>query len=67
MKLIRVLTIILFASITFPLRAGDGFCDVRNTAFNAGEAITFKVFYTVAGMYVGAGEATFNSSLENAQ
>lgn len=64
MKLIRVLTIILFASITFPLKAGNGFCDVRNTAFNAGESITFKVFYTVAGMYVGAGEATFNSSLK---
>lgn len=64
MKLIRVLTIILFTSITFPLRAGNGFCDVRNTAFNAGESITLKVFYTVAGMYVGAGEATFNSSLE---
>lgn len=64
MKLIRVLTIILFASITFPLRAGNGFCDVRNTAFNAGESLTFKVFYTVAGMYVGAGEAVFKSSLE---
>lgn len=64
MKLIRVLTIIFFASITFPLRAGNGFCDVRNTSFNAGESITLKVFYTVAGMYVGAGEATFNSSLE---
>ena len=64
MKLIRVLTIILLASITFPLRAGNGFCDVRNNAFNPGESITFKVFYTVAGMYVGAGEAVFTSSLK---
>lgn len=64
MNIIRVLTILLLSSITFPLKAGDGFCDVRNTAFNAGEALTFKVFYTVAGMYVGAGEATFSSFLE---
>lgn len=64
MKLIKVFTIIFFASITFPLRADNGFCGVRNNSFNAGESLTFKVFYTVAGMYVGAGEATFNSSLE---
>lgn len=65
MKLIRVLTIILLICITFPLRAGIDVCnEVRNTTFNAGESITFKVFYTVAGMYVGAGEAVFNSSLE---
>jgi hypothetical protein len=46
------------------LRAGDGFCDIRNTTFKAGESLTFKVFYTVAGVYVGAGEAVFNTSLE---
>jgi hypothetical protein len=65
MKLIRVLTIILLISLTFPLRAGDDVCDgIRNNTFYAGESITFKVFYTVAGMYVGAGEAVFNSTLE---
>src|SRR5215217_2461039 len=65
MKLIRILSIILLTSFTFPLNAGnDDICDVRNNTFNAGESITFKVFYTVAGMYVGAGEATFKSSLE---
>ncbi len=62
MKLIRVLTIALLVAITFPLRAGNGFCDIRNTAFQAGESITFRVFYTVAGVYVGAGEAIFNSN-----
>jgi hypothetical protein len=64
MKLIRVLTIILLICITFPLKAGNEVCDVRNNTFHAGESITFKVFYTVAGMYVGAGEAVFNSTLE---
>lgn len=64
MKLIRILTILVLSFITFPLRAGNDFCDIRNSAFNAGESITFKVFYTVAGMYVGAGEAVFTSKLE---
>ena len=65
MKLTKVLAIILLIFITFPLRAGNEICDeIRNNTFSAGESITFKVFYTVAGMYVGAGEAVFNSSLE---
>src|SRR3990170_5417664 len=63
MKLLRVLTILLLTFITFPLKAGNELCNIPNNAFNAGESLTFKVFYTVAGMYVGAGEAVFNSSL----
>src|SRR5687768_16095662 len=64
MKITRILTIIVLIFISFPLKAGNDFCDIRNTAFNAGESLTFKVFYSVAGMYVGAGEAVFNSSIE---
>lgn len=40
------------------------FCGVRNTAFSAGEQVTMKVYYTTLGMYVGAGEAQFTTSLE---
>jgi Protein of unknown function (DUF3108) len=65
MKLYRPFIFLLLVVISFPLRAGNGFCDVRNTAFNAGEIITFKVFYTVVGAYFGAGEATFRSAEEN--
>src|SRR4030081_2088236 len=65
MRIIRVLAILLITFTSFPLHAGNDFCDVRNSSFNPGEALTFKVFYTVAGMYVGAGEASFTSSLEN--
>jgi hypothetical protein len=72
MKLYRPLTFLLFLAISFPLSARNGFqngattgfCDGRNTAFKAGEQITFKVFYTVVGAYFGAGEATFNTALE---
>lgn len=43
---------------------GDEFCGVRNSAFQTGEVITMRVFYNAAGMYIGAGEATFTTSLE---
>ena len=42
----------------------DDFCGIKNTAFTPGEMITMKVFYNTLGMYVGAGEATFTTSLE---
>ena len=42
----------------------DTFCGTKNTAFKEGESITMKVFYNSLGMYIGAGEATFTSSLE---
>ena len=60
----RPLVFLLFVIISFPLRAGDGFCEIRNSAFSNGEQITLKVFYTVVGAYFGAGEATFNTTLE---
>ena len=42
----------------------DTFCGTKNTAFKEGESITMKVFYNSLGMYIGAGEATFNTTLE---
>jgi Protein of unknown function (DUF3108) len=67
MKLNRPLFFLLLIVISFPLRAGDGFCDVRNTAFSHGEQITFKVFYTALGAFLGAGEASFTTNLEKFQ
>jgi Protein of unknown function (DUF3108) len=47
---------------------GSDFCNgVRNTAFKAGESLTYKVYYNLAGMSAAAGEATFNTSLEKFQ
>lgn len=46
------------------LSAGDDFCGNRNTAFKAGEMVAYNVFYSVAGIYVNAGTATFNLTLE---
>jgi hypothetical protein len=42
----------------------DEFCGMKNSAFKADEKVTMKVFYSTLGMYVGAGEATFTTSLE---
>lgn len=47
--------------------AGDDFCGIVNTTFQAGESIGFKVFYNVIGIYVDAGHAEFNLGLERYQ
>lgn len=60
----RTLYSVLFLLLTVQLNAGNDFCGIRNTTFQSGEALTFKVFYTLAGIYVGAGEATFNVNTE---
>jgi hypothetical protein len=58
---IAVFALILLA---FPLKAGDEFCSIRNTTFQSGEGLTFKVYYTLAGVFVAAGEANFAVTLE---
>ena len=42
----------------------DEFCGIRNTAFQAGEQVTFHVYYSVVGAYIHAGTATFTTSLK---
>src|ERR1700683_3445072 len=42
------------------------FCSgIRNTAFQAGEVLTYRVYYAVAGAYIAAGEASFTTTLES--
>lgn len=52
-----------FCSLSFTTAYYDT-CNIRNNAFKADEEIRMKVFYSTLGMYVGAGEAVFTSSLE---
>lgn len=52
-----------FCCLSYTTRYGDT-CNIRNNAFKAEEEVKMKVFYSTLGMYVGAGEATFTSSLE---
>ena len=65
MKLFNTVFIFLFTSLTLPLKAGEEFCGVRNKAFLAGETITYKVYYTLAGAFVTGGEAVFNAAHES--
>jgi len=58
MKGIKVLSILAFAFMAFTIKAkapGDEFCGIRNTAFQAGEEISYTVYYAVAGIYIDAG------------
>jgi hypothetical protein len=52
-----------FCSLSFTSKFDDT-CKIKNTAFKADEEVRMKVFYSTLGMYIGAGEATFTSSLE---
>jgi len=52
-----------FCSLGFTTTSNDT-CNIRNNAFNADEEIKMKVFYNTLGMYIGAGEAVFTSTLE---
>jgi len=50
-------------SISFPSN-NEGSCNSKNTAFKDDEEVMMKVFYNTLGMYIGAGEASFKTSLE---
>jgi len=64
MKKTLFITIALFV-ISARLTAGDDFCGIYNKAFQSGEKINFTIYYSVVGLYVNAGNATFTTSLEN--
>lgn len=52
------------AQVTATADPADEFCGIRNTAFQAGEQVTFHVYYSVVGAYIHAGTATFTTTLE---
>lgn len=53
-----------FLLLYLPLSAGDDFCGIRNMAFQNGERISYQIFYSVLGIYVNAGDASFTTQLE---
>jgi hypothetical protein len=56
--------IILSLACIYPASAQNDFCGTANSSFKAGEQITLKVYYRLGGMFIGAGEASFNCLLE---
>ncbi|MEP6464689.1 MAG: DUF3108 domain-containing protein [Parafilimonas sp.] len=61
----RKILITLFSVVVWlKLSADDDFCGIRNTAFSANEILTYNVYYSVIGLFVNAGTATFTTTLE---
>jgi len=60
----KILTTLFSIVVWLKLSAGDDFCGIRNTAFSANEVLTYNIFYSVIGLYVNAGTATFTTTLE---
>jgi hypothetical protein len=65
MKSITLIVCVFLFGLSLPVGDEGDFCGLPNHAFQAGESITFKVYYTLAGVYIAAGEATFTVALEN--
>ena len=61
MKRLSLLLCLLYTTAS---QAQNDFCGGRNTSFKDGEQLTFKVFYNVGRVWMGAGEATFTTALE---
>lgn len=65
MKNFTRLAVIILALSTISFTTGvPDFCGIRNKAFKDAEVVTFKVFYSTMGAYIGAGEATFATNIE---
>ena len=64
MRVFSIGFILVLMIISFPLLAGDEFCGAHNTAFLGNETLTYKVYYRVANVYFGAGEAVFHTTIE---
>lgn len=65
MRLFSTFFILSLIALSLPLKATNEICEVTNTSFQSGESLTYKVFYTVAGAYLGVGEANLSYKLEH--
>ncbi|MEO5646843.1 MAG: DUF3108 domain-containing protein [Chitinophagaceae bacterium] len=63
-KLVKIFGTLLIVVNSFALQADTEFCGIKNNAFKEGEVVKMTVFYNTLGMYIGAGEATFTTTLE---
>jgi len=65
MKKFTKVGMLILALCTFSFTVGTSdFCGIKNTAYKEGEVVTFKVYYSTLGAYIGAGEAVFTTTLE---
>lgn len=54
-----LLTLLFFTSAQVKLRAQDDFCSIKNTSFQIGERLLFKVYYNMNPFWIHAGNAVF--------
>ncbi len=64
MNAIKFLFILSGLLIPFNKNNDGEFCGIKNTSFSAGEVVNMTVYYSTLGAYIGAGEATFTTTLE---
>ena len=64
-KLIKKTILLVFILIGSKfLSAGGDFCGLRNSAFQEGEVLNYNVYYSVIGLYINAGTASFEVNQE---
>jgi hypothetical protein len=64
MKSVLLIVLSALTSSFFSAVNADDLCSIRNTTFQAGETLDFKIYYSVASLYFSGGEASFSASLE---
>src|SRR5688572_30490242 len=64
--IIKLVSVSILAVMGFTTEANTHYqdCTIKNTAFKAGEKVSYTVYYSVVGAYVNAGTAVINNSLE---
>ena len=60
----RIAGLFLIVTLFLPKSSNEISCGLKNTSFREGEKITYKIFYTLAGIYVEAGEVNFSCGIE---
>ncbi|MEI8278615.1 MAG: DUF3108 domain-containing protein [Bacteroidota bacterium] len=55
---------LLLVALSFPSYSQNDFCGQKNTSFQEGEHLKFKVYYNMSRIWINAGEANFNVDLE---
>ncbi|PZF73022.1 DUF3108 domain-containing protein [Taibaiella soli] len=58
------LAVCLCTMMTLPAIAQNEFCGLTNISFQEGEKLFFKVYYNMGRIWVGAGDASFTTTLE---
>ena len=64
MNILKIALLIAGLFTSSGKKNNEDFCGIQNTAFKAGEVVKMTVYYSTLGAYIGAGDATFTTTLE---